>query len=139
MIDSSSLCHTVRLQPYYVPGLLCAEERPELLMALYLFTVCTYLHICTYFQLCTVTSFVISAVESNRLQHMNIIILLFRACCQKTSSESHYVQTIFSLCFITLTAIKTSDPCHTVNSMYRTSALNSIFSMRAQDSFYTIH
>ena len=46
MIANSSFCHTVRLQTYYSPGLLCAEEHPELLMALYLLSIRTYLHIC---------------------------------------------------------------------------------------------
>ena len=76
MIDSSPLCHTVRLQTYYSPGLLCAEEHPELLMALYLFSIRTYLHICP-------VPFVVSAVVSNRLQPMNTAITLFHTCCQK--------------------------------------------------------
>ena len=76
MIDSGSLCHTVRLQTYYFPGLLCAEEHPELLMALYLLSIHTYLHICP-------VPFVVSAVVSNRLQPKNTAITFFHTCCQE--------------------------------------------------------
>ena len=129
MIDSSPLCHTVRLQTYYSPGLLCAEEHPELLMALYLFSIRTYLHICP-------VPFVVSAVVSNRLQPMNTAITFFHTCCQNKidCQWSLFVRTNFSH----IKRCQISDHCHIADSMYRpVSLLRPIhsFPMHVRDLF----
>ena len=144
-IDSSSLCQTVSLHHhYYVPGLLCAEEHPEfLMMILYLFTVCAYLHICTCSQLCTVTYSAVSAVVSNRLQHVNITLFLFRTCCQKTSLESQYVQTssLYNSHFLTVSThyLLSKHPTLDTPSIQCTDMQNSINRPQCMRKTHSIH